>query len=134
MCVAGDAGAEGSSYPRRSTASVAPRVPPAKPRRCDEQVLPAVYRYIGASWDASPTQLGYITLSRALVQALTAPVGGIAGVCAHGPRLVHSRLLLNWLHAICTPPPPLHGSAHSAQATACTAPACWAPAAWCGRP
>jgi hypothetical protein len=47
--------------------------------RCDEQMLPAVYRFIGAAWGASPTQLGYITLSRALVQALSAPIGGIAG-------------------------------------------------------
>jgi hypothetical protein len=42
-------------------------------------MVPAVYRFIGAAFDATPTQLGYITLSRALVQALSAPLGGIAG-------------------------------------------------------
>lgn len=47
--------------------------------RCDEQMLPAVYRFIGATWSATPTQLGYITLCRALVQALSSPLGGIAG-------------------------------------------------------
>ena len=43
------------------------------------QMLPAVYRWVGANWGATPTQLGYITLARALVQALAAPVGGVAG-------------------------------------------------------
>ncbi len=46
---------------------------------CANQMLPAVYRFIGASWDATPTQLGYLTLCRALVQALSSPLGGIAG-------------------------------------------------------
>lgn len=55
------------------------------------QMLPAVYSFIGASWSATPTQLGYITLCRALVQALSSPVGGIAGaplVVACPPSLV----------------------------------------------
>ena len=47
--------------------------------RCDEQMVPAVYRSLGAAFSATPTQLGYITLSRALVQALCSPIGGIAG-------------------------------------------------------
>lgn len=47
--------------------------------RSDEQILPALYRYIGASFRASPSQLGYLTLSRALVQAMASPLGGIAG-------------------------------------------------------
>ena len=47
--------------------------------RCDEQMVPAVYRSLGAAFSATPTQLGYIALSRALVQALTSPIGGIAG-------------------------------------------------------
>ncbi|KAK9820276.1 hypothetical protein WJX72_008508 [[Myrmecia] bisecta] len=44
--------------------------------RCDEQILPAVYAFVGASFHASPTALGMVTLSRALVQAVTSPVGG----------------------------------------------------------
>ena len=39
----------------------------------------AAYRYIGATFGASPSQLGSITLTRALVQALTSPVGGLLG-------------------------------------------------------
>lgn len=51
------------------------------------QMLPAVYRWLGASWGASPTQLGVITLCRALVQALSSPLGGIAGAPSVGwPR------------------------------------------------
>lgn len=47
--------------------------------RMDEQILPAVYSEIGAAFSASPLQLGYLTLSRALVQAFASPLGGIAG-------------------------------------------------------
>ena len=39
----------------------------------------AAYRYIGATFNASPSQLGSITLTRALVQALTSPLGGLLG-------------------------------------------------------
>ena len=39
----------------------------------------AAYKYIGATFGASPSQLGSITLTRALVQALTSPVGGLLG-------------------------------------------------------
>ncbi|KAI3436365.1 hypothetical protein D9Q98_002418 [Chlorella vulgaris] len=62
--------------------------------RCDEQMVPAVYRFIGAAFDATPTQLGYITLSRALVQALSAPLGGIAGHCLHRGRVIGCGCLL----------------------------------------
>jgi hypothetical protein len=48
-------------------------------------MVPAVYRFLGASFAATPTQLGYITLSRALVQALSSPLGGIAGGCTFLP-------------------------------------------------
>lgn len=48
--------------------------------RTDEQILPAVYRFIGASFNASPSQLGVLTLSRALTQALASPFGGLLGV------------------------------------------------------
>lgn len=47
--------------------------------RTDEQLLPAVYAFVATSFDASPSQLGYITQSRALVQALASPAAGIAG-------------------------------------------------------
>ncbi|PRW59549.1 MFS general substrate transporter [Chlorella sorokiniana] len=67
--------------------------------RCDEQMLPAVYSFIGASWSATPTQLGYITLCRALVQALSSPIGGIAGHLLHRGRVVGAGCLL-W--AACT--------------------------------
>lgn len=47
--------------------------------KADEQVLPSVYFFAGTSWGASPTQLGQITLCRALVQALASPVSGFLG-------------------------------------------------------
>lgn len=47
--------------------------------KCDEQILPAVYNFVGASLNATPTQLGNITLGRAMVQALSSPVGGFSG-------------------------------------------------------
>ena len=47
--------------------------------RMDEQILPAVYSAIGASFHATPSQLGVLTLARALVQALASPLGGILG-------------------------------------------------------
>lgn len=54
-------------------------MPPPPPRRCDEQILPAVYAWVGASFNATPTQLGAITLGRAMMQALSSPLGGVAG-------------------------------------------------------
>eukprot|EP00891_Asterochloris_glomerata_P000173 jgi/Astpho2/173/e_gw1.00004.7.1_t len=47
--------------------------------RADEQILPAVYIWVAASFEATPKQLGFLTLSRALVQALASPLGGIMG-------------------------------------------------------
>ncbi|CAK0783950.1 hypothetical protein CVIRNUC_007153 [Coccomyxa viridis] len=47
--------------------------------RADEQVLPAVYLFIGRSLHATPAQLGTLTLCRALVQALSSPVSGVLG-------------------------------------------------------
>ncbi|WPT16723.1 hypothetical protein PSENEW3_00004731 [Picochlorum sp. SENEW3] len=46
--------------------------------KCDEQILPALYSRVGASLHATPSQLGYITLARAFVQALTSPLAGVA--------------------------------------------------------
>ena len=36
--------------------------------KADEQVLPAVYYFVGRSLNATPAQLGTLTLCRALVQ------------------------------------------------------------------
>ncbi|KAK9813231.1 hypothetical protein WJX72_011069 [[Myrmecia] bisecta] len=47
--------------------------------KADEQVLPAVYYFIGRSLNASPSDLGYLTLCRAMVQALSSPVSGLLG-------------------------------------------------------
>ena len=47
--------------------------------RTDEQLLPAVYNFVAAAFDATPEQLGYLTLSRALVQAFASPLGGFLG-------------------------------------------------------
>ena len=54
--------------------------------RMDEQILPAVYNAIGASFHATPSQLGILTLARALVQALASPLGGILGASRHSWR------------------------------------------------
>lgn len=48
--------------------------------RTDEQLLPAVYAFVAISFKASPSQLGYITQSRALLQALASPLAGIVGM------------------------------------------------------
>lgn len=40
----------------------------------DMAVLPALYLFIAQSLSASPSQLGVLTLCRALVQALSSPV------------------------------------------------------------
>jgi MFS family permease len=47
--------------------------------RVDEQLLPALYRFVGASFNAKPTQLGNLTLARSLAQALASPAAGILG-------------------------------------------------------
>lgn len=47
--------------------------------RTDEQILPAVYRWIGAAFHATPSQLGNLTFCRAVVQAVASPLGGFAG-------------------------------------------------------
>jgi len=45
--------------------------------KADEQVLPAVYYFIGRSLNATPAQLGTLTLCRAMVQVC--PLSG----CLH---------------------------------------------------
>ncbi|GAB4823909.1 hypothetical protein N2152v2_010955 [Parachlorella kessleri] len=47
--------------------------------RVDEQLLPALYRNVGESFHATPSQLGILTLSRAMVQALASPLAGVLG-------------------------------------------------------
>jgi MFS family permease len=46
--------------------------------KCEEQILPALYSRVGASFRATPTQLGNITLARSFMQALASPLAGIA--------------------------------------------------------
>ena len=55
--------------------------------RADEQILPALYGFVAASFHIGPTQLGYLTLSRALVQAVASPLGGVLGKPALLPHL-----------------------------------------------
>jgi hypothetical protein len=43
------------------------------------RILPAVYNFVGMTWNATPSQLGALTLCRALVQALSSPIGGFLG-------------------------------------------------------
>ena len=69
--------------------------------RTDEQILPAVYRFLGESFKASPSQLGVLTLSRALTQALASPLGGLLGVLTwshQNPKL--SFMTLFDIHAV----------------------------------
>jgi len=51
------------------------------------QILPALYRFVGASFGATPSQLGMCTLSRAVVQALASPLGGLAGAQQTTPHV-----------------------------------------------
>lgn len=47
--------------------------------KADEQVLPAMYTYVGRTFRSTPEDLGVLTFCRALSQALASPLGGIAG-------------------------------------------------------
>ncbi|KAK9786693.1 hypothetical protein WJX73_003542 [Symbiochloris irregularis] len=47
--------------------------------RTDEQLLPAVYLFVAVAFSATPKQLGYLTLCRAVVQAFASPLGGFMG-------------------------------------------------------
>lgn len=49
---------------------------------------PAVYLFVGTSLNATPSQLGTLTLCRALVQTLASPLSGVLGDrWAGGPRV-----------------------------------------------
>jgi hypothetical protein len=54
-------------------------VPLGVMERMDEQILPALYLWVGEAFHATPSQLGELTLCRALVQALSSPLGGFLG-------------------------------------------------------
>lgn len=56
--------------------------------KADEQILPALYSRIGASFDATPTQLGYITLGRAMMQAFASPFGAIGSQFLPRPHVI----------------------------------------------
>lgn len=47
--------------------------------KADESILPAMYKYISKDFDATPAQMGALSLCRGLTQALTTSVGGISG-------------------------------------------------------
>lgn len=47
--------------------------------RVDEQLLPALYSRVGASFSADPQHLGILTFARAVVQALASPLAGVLG-------------------------------------------------------
>lgn len=57
-----------------------------------------MYAYIGATWRASPSQLGTLTLCRALVQALSSPVGGFLGAPTDAPSCTACVSLLCSVH------------------------------------
>lgn len=52
--------------------------------KADEAILPSMFKYIARDFHASPRQLGALPLCRGLAQALTSPIGGIAGVQRNG--------------------------------------------------
>ena len=91
--------------------------------RTDEQILPAVYNFIGRTFDATPSQLGALTLSRAFAQAITSPLGGVLGErrehpltiirqlrwCANGVPLINlgTSQDARWSKIACIRPPEL---------------------------
>ena len=60
--------------------------------RMDEQILPALYAFVALSFQASPSQLGALTLSRALMQAISSPFSGLCGTGSELSSLVY------WVH------------------------------------
>lgn len=47
--------------------------------KADEQLMPSVYREIATTFHASPTDLGSLTFSRAVLQAIASPCFGLLG-------------------------------------------------------
>lgn len=62
--------------------------------KADEQVLPAMYTYVGRTFRSTPEDLGVLTFCRALSQALASPVGGIAGYYMNRVRILSCGCLL----------------------------------------
>ena len=65
----------------------------------DEQITPSLFRDIGKSFKLSPSQLGMLTLVRALVQALSSPMTGYVGKFVPRIRIIGFGCIL-W--GICT--------------------------------
>ena len=55
--------------------------------RADEQVLPAVYFFVGKSLRATPAQLGTLTFARALVQVYAPPTQALEALGSHAESL-----------------------------------------------
>jgi len=62
--------------------------------QASEQVLPATYLFLGRSLRASPSQLGLLTLSRAMVQTLASPLSGLLGTFFDRARVLSAGALL----------------------------------------
>ncbi|KAK9823402.1 hypothetical protein WJX72_002513 [[Myrmecia] bisecta] len=62
--------------------------------RVDEQLLPSVYRFVGRTFHARPTQLSYLTTCRAFVQAISSPLGGLLGHHYDRTRVITAGCLL----------------------------------------
>lgn len=62
--------------------------------KADEAVLPAVFLYIGRDLGASLSQLGTLTLARALAQAAASPLSGLLGDRADRAHVVAAGCLM----------------------------------------
>uniref|UniRef100_A0A9I9D673 Major facilitator superfamily (MFS) profile domain-containing protein n=1 Tax=Cucumis melo TaxID=3656 RepID=A0A9I9D673_CUCME len=49
--------------------------------RADENVLPSVYKEVSETFNASPSDLGYLTFIRNFVQGLCSPLAAAVGIC-----------------------------------------------------
>lgn len=56
--------------------------------RADENLLPSVYREVSATFNAGPTDLGYLTFIRNFVQALSSPLAGILALHYDRPSVI----------------------------------------------
>jgi MFS family permease len=62
--------------------------------QASEQVLPATYLFLGRALRASPSELGILTLSRAMVQTLSSPLSGVLGTIFDRSRVLAAGALL----------------------------------------
>lgn len=58
--------------------------------KADESILPAMFKYISKDFNATPAQMGGLSLCRGLTQALTTSLGGISGGLTLQPTTVAS--------------------------------------------